>query len=197
MKSLVELKVAEGEPISAEAWNALVDAIRSAQILGGSNVRVNRTPNGTFVTALPGALPVSGAFAVSLGSSTSGQVCTVSRGLIDGIEPVINEKKISGDPEQPDELPPTLPLPKPSAAEGYIYLECMLGRESWRITKAEITFEAKPPAAKEWTAYKLIAILRKADTEWQVAHQAVHFNLGHYPYGHKSSGKARHLFFAR
>lgn len=199
MKSLLEMKVRKGEPVKAEHWNALLDWLRATQVVGGSNVRVNRTPNGTYVTALPGALPVSGAFAVSLGTAETGQAATVSRGLVEGVEPTVGTpaKKIGGDAADPNAPLPGLKLPDPSKAEGYIYLRCDLSQESWRIAAAEVIFQAEAPAPKEWTAYKLLAILRKSGEAWEVAHQAVHFNLGHYAYGRKSSGKARHLFFAR
>lgn len=201
MNSLLDMRAKPGDPILAEHWNALLDWLRATQILGGANVRVSRTPNGTFVNAQPGAIPVAGAFDVQLGSDGSGQVATVARGLVEGIEPMLRGVKISGDAKDPAVPAPKLALPKPSAAEGYIYLECKIAKESWRITSIEPVFLAEPPAPKEWTAYKLLAILRQAgegeSAAWSRAHQAVHFDLGHYPYGRKSSGKARHLFFAR
>ena len=194
------MKAKPGEPILAEHWNALLDWLRATQVLGGANVRVSRTPNGTWVTAQPGAIPVAGAFDVRLGSEESGQVATIARGLVEGIEPTIKGVKISGDANTPDLPAPTLALPTPDSAEGYIYLACEIGKESWRITKVEPVFLAAPPAPKEWMAYKLLAILRSegdSPPAWTRAHQAVHFDLGHYPYGRKPSGKARHLFFAR
>jgi hypothetical protein len=90
-----------------------------------------------------------------------------------------------------------LQIPIAVKEEAYIYLKCGISKESWRLEKAEITFEREVPIPKEWTAYKLLAILRKSGASWQIAHQAVHFNLGHYAYGRKPTGKARHLWFAR
>ena len=198
MKSLMDLRVRPGEPVKAEAWNALLDWLRASQVVGGAHVRVARTPHGTFITALPGALPVAGAFAVSLVVGASGgQAAAVRRGLVEGVEPKINGQKSGGNPEEPDAPLPVLDLPKPTKPEGGIYLKCSMAKQSWRIEKVEITFEATPPAPQPWQAWKLVAILRRSGELWEVAHQAVHWNLGHYAYGRKPSGKARHLFFAR
>ncbi|TSA32136.1 MAG: hypothetical protein D4R65_10075 [Verrucomicrobiaceae bacterium] len=198
MNSLLNMQVKKGDPVLAEHWNSLLDWLRATQIIGGDNVLVSRTPNGTFVRALPTAsAPGAAAWRVSLGASDAEQTATISRGLIEGVEPTIKDKKIGGDPINPDVPAPALPLPKPGAAEGFLYIKATLSKEIWRIEKAEITFEEKAPSAKEWTAYKLLAILRKSGEAWQLAHQAIHFNLGLYSYGRKPSGKARHLFFAR
>jgi hypothetical protein len=199
MKSLLDLKVQEDEQVSAAKWNALLEHLRASQIVSGAQVRVSRTPSGTLVTARPQAVPIGGAFQVRLGADEAGtgQAAEIGRGLIEGIEPEIGGKKIGGDPAKPDIPPPKLPLPKPSKPEGYLYLKIQLKKENWRIEKAEPVFQEKPPAPGEWVAWKLLAILRRNGDQWQLAHQAVHFNLGHFPAARKSNGKARHLFFAR
>ena len=195
--SLQSMRVKKGDPVLAQHWNSLLDWLQQAQVIGGSNVRVSRTPYGTTVDALPVAVqPASGAFAVSLGTGPKGQTSAVSTGLIEGIKPTIDGYKIDGS-DTSDKNPPVLQIPIAVKDEAYIHLKCGISKESWRIEKAEITFECETPAPKEWTAFKLLAILRKSGTAWQVAHQAVHFNLGHYAYGRKPTGKARHLWFAR
>ena len=199
--SLQSMRVKRGDPVRAQHWNSLLDWLQQSQIIGGTNVRVSRTPYGTTVDALPTAVQQKGAFAVSLGSDANGQTASVALGLIEGVIPTIKDKKIDGSDAADKTTPPQLAIEAPSAkTDGYIYLKCTLSKESWRLEKAEITFESKVPAGKEWTAYKLLAILRCGTGDkpaWELAHQAVHFNLGHYAYGRKSSGIARHLFFAR
>ena len=198
--SLQSMRVQKGDPVLASHWNSLIDWMKQLQIIGGTNVRVSRTPYGTTVDALPAAVAQVGAFAVSLGSGPNGQTAAVSLGLIEGIKPTIAGYFIDGT-DTSDKKPPVLQIPIAVKEEAYIHLKCTISKESWRIEKAEITFEREVPVPKEWTAYKLLAILRKSGeapaASWQVAHQAVHFNLGHYAYGRKSSGKARHLWFAR
>jgi len=184
--------------VRAEQWNALLDWLRASQIIGGENVLVSRSPYGTYVQARPSGVASrgAGAFAVGISSRDGGQVATVSRGLLEGVEPRIEGLRISGA-DDPQQTPPTLALPTPEAAEGYLYAEVTLSPVSWRAESATIIFSATPPGALEWRAYKLLAILRNSGGAWQIAHQAVCFNLGLYSYGRKASGKARHLFFAR
>lgn len=197
MRTLQEMLVKPGEPVSAAKWNGLLAALRSLQIVGGREIEIRRTPHGTFVSARPQALPARGAFAVSV----SGRVARVDRGLVEGIEPTIGEdppRRIGGDPLRPQDGVPSLALPKPTAPEGWMYLRCSLDEGSWRISKAEVVFLSEPPKPEPWVAFKLLAILRREALEgWQLALQAVHFNLGHYAYGRRTGGRARHLWFAR
>jgi hypothetical protein len=207
MKSLLELKVQPGESLSAERWNALLDWLRASQVMSGPGVLVSRKPTGTFLTLAPVAVDGPGAFAVSLvaGAGGKGQGVQVGRGLIEGIEPVIGTGdkgvKISGDAAaKPAVAVPTLALPEAAKAEGYLYFKVTIEKDSWRMSRAEVLFQEKPPAGEAWVAWKLLAILGRVGSTgkmWRLAHQAVHFNLGHYAYGRRSSGKARHLFFAR
>lgn len=196
MQSLVDLRVSPTEVVRASHWNSLLAWLRSAQILAAPGVRVMRTPNGTMVTATPVALPARGAFAVSVGSAGEGQAARVSPGMVEGIVGSMGVDAVS----LLDDPAPALPLPDAAGAagEGYIYLRISMTK-SWYVERSEVIFSAVPLAAEPWLAHKLVAILR-ADPDagtWSVALQVVHFNLGHYAYGRKPSGIARHLFFAR
>ena len=203
MKTLLDLQRRPGDPVRAEDYNALLEWLRAVEVRGGPNVMVARTPQGTFITAKPAALPVQGAFEVSVSADGDKQAATVSRGLLEGIEPVMKagdkDVPISGDAtKDPPAEAPALALPKPATAEGGIYLEAELDKTTWLITRAEVKFYPLPlPSPEPWRARKLLAIVRKAGDAWEKCFQAVHFNMGHYAYGRRPNGRARHLWFAR
>jgi hypothetical protein len=194
MKTLLDLQKRPGDAVLAEDFNALLDWLRAVEVRSSPGVRVTRTSAGTFITATASALPVAGAFDVTV----TGQDAQIRRGLVEGIEPVIKDVRIGGDEAAtPPVAPPVLKLPAPTGAEGYIYLEAELNQGTWRIAKVEPKFYAAPPSPEPWKARKLLAILRNSGNAWEKALQAVHFNMGHYAYGRRPNGRARHLWFAR
>ncbi len=197
VKTLLDLRKRPGQPVLAEDFNALLDWVQRVEVRGGPGLRVSRTAAGTFITVVPSPLAVGGGvFEVQVTAGPGGgQAVRVGRGLVEGIEPVIDGVPLGADPA------PLLELPRPEAAEGYVYLQGELESPGWRLRRVVVAFRTTPPAAEPWRAWKLVAILRRAGqgegARWEKALQAVHFNMGHYAYGRRPTGRARHLWFAR
>jgi hypothetical protein len=78
-------KVRPGQPVSASEWNKLVAAAEAAvPLLGGEDIRINRTPHGTMYNAKLGG-GFTHPWRVLMGQNSA----TVRTGLINGQEPMI------------------------------------------------------------------------------------------------------------
>lgn len=92
-------KVRAGQPVSAEAWNRMVAAAQATvPLLGGEDIRINRTPHGTLYNAKLGGGWVH-PWRVLLGQGSA----TVNPGTINGQEPTVvdergNEIPMSNNP---------------------------------------------------------------------------------------------------
>jgi len=126
--------VRRGQPITAELWNKLVAAVRSVRLLPGDGARLRSTPNGTLVGFDAPSAPWAHPFQVTLIGQSAAQI---SSGLVDAIEPKIDDVPLSGTDDQP---PPRLEFGKlklDANNRGYVAIEITCD-EKWKITKMEI-----------------------------------------------------------
>src|SRR5438874_578642 len=98
--------VKPGDPITllASFWNGLKAAVRARRIIAGVGVRLREMPFGTIINFDADAAQWDHPWRVSL----TGNEATLRRGLVDGVEPKINGRLMSGDDKNPD--PPRLPI---------------------------------------------------------------------------------------
>jgi hypothetical protein len=108
-----------------------------------------------------------------------------SRGLVNGIEPVVGELKISDDTSEPLEIPDYN-----DAGDCMLYVELKLN-SFWQIEKAEMKAHAKPEWAA-WTARKLVAI---AQEDGRIVPRA-RFDFGFSSSERKPSGMFRQWWWA-
>ena len=205
MESLLSLLVQPGERLSAAKWNGLVRAVEQRTLTRGRGVMLSHGPDATVVRFRAGngsVLPQT-PLRVSLSTDSDGDLlATVTKGLIAGLEPQIDGTPVSqldakGNPPQFTMDPDKVIDGKTGI--GLLYAKLTL-RTDWSVQKVEPYAVSAPPPITAWTAFKLLAFLRRtpaADQKGVVAPiQTVFFNLGYTSSQRGSNGKARHWFWA-
>jgi len=154
--SLQGLYVQPGETVLAEHHNAMVRELERRQIMPGNGVRTRQLDSGIIISySSEGGNGVSHAWQTSAATTKEGKPAVrFSRGLVNGIEPVIGEKKISDDTSDALEIPEFN-----DAGDCFLFVELKLNA-FWQIEKAEMKAYAAPEW-KAWTARKLIAVAQK------------------------------------
>lgn len=185
----LSLFVRPGQRITAVLWNKLMAACRGARILAGDGVTLRQTPDGTLISCSIWR-PWNHPFKVSM----SGTSATVSRGLINGIEPTIKDVSIGGTEKEP---PPKLEFKATKLDEdgrGWIAVEIRCEKEKWTIESAAIVqvdaLETDDPAC----ARHPLAMLRKQPSGDLALFQIEYFNLQHRA-AIGESGTSRHFFW--
>jgi hypothetical protein len=151
---LTRLEVRPGDDIRAEDHNALVRAISRRTIRGGKGVLVKQYDDHTAVSYLAPRTIIRHAWKPTMTSFDGKPAVNFSRGLINGIEPMIDEKKLS----DADQKPLVLSEFDKDLGDCLIYAELKLDLQTWAIKEAKMIASAKPPAFQPFTARKLIAI---------------------------------------
>ena len=77
------------------AWEEMKRAVKALRLLQGRGIQLMDTPQGTAVSAANGA----GNFAHPFAAALSGSTMTFSKGLLNGLEPVIGGTPVSGNPD--------------------------------------------------------------------------------------------------
>lgn len=185
----LSLFVRPGQRITAALWNKLVAAYRGARILAGDGITLRQTPDGTLISCSVWR-PWNHPFKVTL----SGTSATVSKGLINGIEPTIKDVPIGGTEKAP---PPKLQFKTPKLdkeGRGWIAVEIVCEQEKWTIESATIvqidTLETDDPAS----ARHPLAMIREQLSGSLGLFQIEYFNLQHGA-SVRESGAARHFFW--
>jgi len=184
---LGRLEVAAGDDIRAEDHNALVRAIARRTIRGGKGVMVKRYDDHTAISYLAPRTIVRHAWKPTMTSLDGQPAVTFSRGLINGIEPTIDNKKLS----DPDQKPLVLAEFDKDLGDCLIYAELKLDFASWAIKEAKMIATATPPPFTPFTARKLIAI---ASSDGTVSPRCFH-DLGFIASNRNSSGIFRAWWF--
>jgi hypothetical protein len=212
--------VKPGDPIPklAAFWNGLKAAVRARRLLPGVGVRLREMPFGTIVHFDSAAALWDHPWRVSLAENEA----TLRRGLIDGMEPKIGQRLMSGDEKNPE--PPKLRIaPGKFTADGIslicVEIECT---EYWKTKSATIVQAARlndgevastaagagdeetmpllPPALPgRKTRYPLVLLRRRKGGSIE-AFQIAYFHFQHvaiFPagVGNDDALRVRHFFF--
>lgn len=165
------LMVNVGDEIRAEDHNKTVRAIRVREFRSGPGVRIRRLDTHSVISYYgSGRTVIAHAWKPRSKYTAEGKPGVLfSRGLVNGIEPVIGEKKISDDQCEPLEIPEYN-----DAGDCLIYVELKLHLQSWAIERAAMVAYAVRPEGKPFTARKLIAV---AEVSGRIVPRA-HFDFG-------------------
>ncbi len=181
------LMVNVGDDIRAEDRNGVIRAIRRREFRAGPGVRIRRLDTHSIISYYGAPQTViSHAWKPRAGFTSDGKSGVLfSKGLVNGIEPVIGEKKISAedcDPLAIEEFN--------DAGDCMLFVELKLNA-LWQIEKAEMKAYAKPEW-RAWTARKLVAI---AQEDGRIVPRA-RFDLGFYASERKATGAFRQWWWA-
>ncbi len=206
--------VRPGDPIPklASFWNGLRAAVRARRLLPGRGVRLRETPVGTIINFDVAAAVWDHPWRITL----TGNEAVLRRGLVDGIEPKIGDRPMSGDDKKPD--PPGLPIaPSRFTKDGQslicVEIEC---DENWNTASAKLVQvarldDADPDTPGDGTAPLLppnlsnrrtrcpLGQLRQRKGGAIASFQIAYFNLRHvalFPAGAdtRSGERVRHFF---
>jgi len=201
-----------GEPFDArkvERLKRVVEANTPAR--GGPGVRIRKQPWGWTAKYSSSSSFVPQTWRVAMtGAYPKNLAITIGRGLVGGIEPVIQDQNgnwapISGDPmTNPPTPPPQLAIPQSAfnqqQQQACLYLQAtMIGSgnaEDWYITQVQpIVLPGLPPLTP-LTAFKLLGffILASGAVQYQ---QMCFFNLGVGTiFTRSAQGAARYVWYA-
>jgi len=200
--------VKTGDPIPklASFWNGLKAAVARQRLLPGVGVRLREMSFGTIIN-------FDGTEAAMWDhpwrASISGKEATFRKGLIDGLEPKIGDRLMSGDDKNPD--PPRLNIvPSLFASNGIslicLELECS---ENWTTKAAKIVQVARlddaeaterdmpllPPLLPDRKTRYPLVMLRRREGGSFTAFQIAYFHLRHIALTSSSPQQTRHFFF--
>jgi hypothetical protein len=171
-----------GKPVR-RAWDGLVQWAKNHVLRAGPGVRLTRGADGTTISFHAPRQSFRGAFRATL----AGDRATVGLGTVDGIEPTIGGKKISGEPGEP---PPSIKLdPGKYNADGKSWLCVQVriaasGRIDTEARDAVTLIQSDHPhSSTDTTAHVPLAMLRRADpkkTDTGTLHQIAYWNLRAY-----------------
>ena len=168
-----------GDDILASDRAGIISEMERRTIKAGKGVRTLQLDTAILVSydsAAPQSFPHSWKPQPSYTQSGKAGV-KFARGLVNGIEPVVGEKKISDKEVEALEIPEYN-----DAGDCWIFVELKLN-SFWQIEKAEMKAYAKPEW-KAWTARKLIAV---AQEDGRIIPSA-RFDFGFYASQRKPSG---------
>ncbi len=176
-----------GDDILAEDRALLVREMERRTIRPGNGVRTRQLDTalvvsyeGGGVTSFPHAWKPRADY-----TSSGKPAVRFSRGLVNGIEPVIGEIKMSDDTSEALEIPEYN-----DAGDCLLFVELKLN-SFWQIEKAEMKAYASPEW-KAWTARKLIGI---AQEDGRIIPRA-HFDFGFSSSERKPSGAFRQWWWS-
>lgn len=202
-----------GDPIPklAAFWNGLKAAVAARRLLPGVGVRLREMPFGTIINFDANAAAWDHPWRMSL----DGNQATFRKGLMDGIEPKIGDRLMSGDKKNPD--PPKLSIAPSRFTSNGVSLICVeiACDEHWNTKSASVVQVARlsdtspgnpgdgdtpllPPALSGRKTRCPIVLLRKDDEGNIKAFQIAYFNLRHvalFPSGTTNEARVRHFFF--
>lgn len=162
MISLANLKVREGELVSATKYNAMLDAVAAALTLRDSpTVRVSRVGRGMFLDARS-KKPASGyPFKVASEPTARGIALRWSTGKLAGLIPTIGGIKIDDATKTADKRPPALDVPRAKLRNGeaFVYFTVKLSPE-WEPLNVEVGIHSQPPKPLAFEAVKLAATVQ-------------------------------------
>lgn len=203
------LRVKLGELLSAAKWNGLLDLVDEAiATRPGPGVRRRSLPNGTILiadgrskggTASMGDYPSK--VTMTQGVADTQLKATFNRVLISGVEPTIQDRKVSLiDPATND-----LPFYQFNIADA-IDTESGRGMLYWKITfntdysvsRIEPLALKAVPALIDYTYWKLVGFLQRepADPQAQVEFKPMLFNNLNHTASQRHGGRAVHRFWA-
>ena len=202
-----------GDPIPklAAFWNGLKAAVAARRLLPGVGVRLREMPFGTIINFDADAAVWDHPWRVAL----TGNEATFRRGLVDGMEPKIGDRFMSGDKKNPD--PPRLTIASRLFTKDGLSLICVEIEcdENWSTKSAKLiqvarlsdanpdapgdgTMPLLPPALSGRKTRCPLVQLRQRDGGSIAAFQIVYFNLRHislFPSGTTDGKRVRHFFF--
>jgi len=206
-----DVKPGDPVPLLASFWNGLKAAVRARRLLPGVGVRLRELPFGTIVNFDADAAAWDHPWRVAF----DGNQATLRKGLVDGIEPKVGDRLMSGDKKNPD--PPKLTIASSRFTSDGASLICVETEcdERWNTKTAKLLQVARlndanpdtpgegttpllPPSLPgRRTRYPLV-LLRQRDSGDVTAFQIAYFNLRHvalFPSGTTDEARVRHFFF--
>jgi len=202
-----------GDPIPklASFWTGLKAAVAARRLLPGVGVRLREMPFGTIINFDADAATWNHPWRIAL----VGNDATFQKGTVDGMEPKIGARLMSGDKKNPD--PPKLTIVPSRFTGGGLSLICLeiACDENWITTSAKLVQVARlndadpnsagsgntpllPPALSgRRTRCPLVQLRKNADGSI-AAYQIAYFNLRHialFPSGTTNPSRVRHFFF--
>jgi len=186
---LRDLMVKPGDPVMP-AWRRLLDWAKQFRLYSSNEIRLTRTPQGTYIVAEPSGVSFIHPFRVSI---TSSQVI-IRPGAVEDIYPRIGGVAIDAKPA------PQLQLGKPNA-EGRSWVALEVTTKDGVIDPEDkgavvIRHVSSLARTREEVGIQPLAMLVWSGSTVSEVHQIVHHSLGHY-YVRPTEGRGgRHLFFA-
>jgi len=198
-------------PLLAAFWNNLKAMVRARRLLPGVGVRLREMPFGTIVNFDADAATWDHPWRISL----NGKEVTLRRGLVDGMEPKIGDRLMSGDKRNPD--PPKLTIAPSRFTQSGRSLICVETEcdEYWKTKTAKLVQVARlndadpdtpgdgdipllPPTLAGRKTRCPLVLLRKDEAGNITAFQIAYFNIRHvalFPSGTTDELRVRHFFF--
>ena len=186
---LRDLMVKPGDPVMP-AWKRLLDWAKQFRLYSSNQIRLTRTPQGTYIVAEVAGAAFDHPFRVAV---TSGGVI-VRPGTVEDIYPRIGGAGIDKTPA------PQLQLGKPNA-EGRSWVALEVTTKDGAIDPKDksavvIRHASSLARTREEVGIQPLAMLVWSGSTVSEVHQIVHHSLGHY-YVKPSEGRGgRHLFYA-
>jgi len=201
MIDLRDLIVRPGEPV-LPAWERLLDWAKQFRLHAGHGVRLNRTPNGTYIIADLPSPSWNHPFQVRLAE----REVTVAFGTVNGLVPRIGGRTIDGLDENGRETePPRLRIEGGPNEDlrSWIVIDVRTGGESGELDpsdpEAVVIRHARAlrPDDKTIGRHPLAMLLWAANGRRLVrSRQITHFSLGHHYRAGDGDTPGRHFFWA-
>jgi hypothetical protein len=195
MSDLRKLRVRPGEPV-LPAWNRLLEWAKQFRLVAGPGVRLQRTPQGTYVVADLRSRPWHHPFKVTLAD----QEARVAFGTVENVVPRIGGRLLDEEPA------PSLRLhggPDPDGRSWVaVAVKVKVSGESGRIDAEDkeaveiVHVRALRPADPATGLHPLAMLVWDGSGSVVRVRQITHFNLGHLRIKGDGEAPGRHLFWA-
>lgn len=148
------LEVLPGEEARAEHMNRLSAEIARCKLRGGPGVRVRQLDTHQVVTYHAPRRTISHAWKPTSARTSEGKPgLRLQRGLVEGIEPKVGNKRMS-DPDSDAVMIPGYG----ETGDCLVYVEVRLSSALWTIQEVTLAAYAEPPPATPFVGRKLVCI---------------------------------------
>jgi hypothetical protein len=163
----------------------LMRDVLKSRMVSGRGVHLAHMPDGVMPrVAVATVTGIQHNFQVRLEEDEEGKIrVRVAFGLVEGIEPVIGDRRIS-EPDENGEVPyltvsPGDFAPRGNCERALIYLRYTLSSPSGAVSKVEPVASSRKPEGKPWIWHRLLAILIRKDKDSPATvSQQLFFNQG-------------------